>query len=1111
MDNLNFCKCCSKKLQSHSSIMKCSACKYSFHINCLSITKTDSIYVNRFSESWICSICMQDCIPFNQLDDDEFYECSIPSYCHSIGRSLFDLNSSNDAFLRVDSSDFDGSYDPMEDLNPDEQYFRFLPGIFNQSLYYDEDSFNAKIAELGFSNNGYGGIHFNLRSAPKNLCHVEDYLDCLDFSFPIVAASETWFNDSTVDLYELRGYQQENNYRENRRGGGVSIFIRDGIEYKLRPDLDIYNDAIETIFIEIEGKCVNSSKSQIVGCIYRPPNRDIAVFRRHMKDIRHNLRHYKKRCMLLGDYNINLLSTDSHSETSDFVDDMYSDLFIPAITKPTRITDKSATLIDNIFSNNMETESIQGILYTGISDHLPVFLIYSDVKVNAAPKKEFIFKRSLSPENVARFCIALNAIDWDSILSGISNPQLAFTLFHTRYSLLYNRYFPLKKVKLGYKTNKPWLTRGIKNSIRTKNKLYIRSLKHPSFLNEQSYLRYKSKLNYLLRKLERNYIESMLKKHKSNLKKTWQIMKDIINRRRKSSSPPEYFDLNGEYITDKNEISNGFNKFYVNVGPNLSKSLPNHNVNPMSYLKQRNCNSMFVTPTDETEIEEIVMSLKDSAAGWDGMSAKILKQSVSYIKSPLSYVFNLSLSCGYFPKELKLAKVLPLYKADSKVLFSNYRPVSVLPVFSKILEKLMYTRLLSFLNKNDILYNLQFGFRSGHSTAMALMALVDSISKSLDNGEFTLGVFLDFSKAFDCLDHKILFDKLEHYGVRNEALMWFKSYFTDRNQYVVYEGVESDKMSITCGVPQGSILGPLLFLLYVNDVVNVSDVLLLILYADDTNAFLSGNDIDALIDTMNEELKKLVVWLQVNKLKLNVKKTHFMIFSSNKHKYDYTKKLFLLNTEIKMEKFTKFLGVIIDQNLNWKQQILHVKKKVSRGLGIIRKARKYLNYDALRTLYHSFVYPYLDYCIEVFGSAKSSIIEPLCRMQRKAIRLITSSHYRADTVPLFEKCKILTLAEIHVYKTALFMFRVHHNYAPVPFKHMFVKKSQIHNYNTRSKSNLDVPAFRLDTMKLSIRVKGVYIWNFVYDNVNAYCDLDTFKFSLRNFLLNNVAVLDIIP
>ena len=835
--------------------MKCSACNFSFHITCLSITKTDSIYVNRFSESWICTICMQDCIPFNHLDDEEFYECSIPSYCHSIGRSLFDLNSSDDAFYRVDSTDFNDPHDPLQDLNPDDQYFRFLPGIFNQSLYYDEDSFNAKIDELRFSENGFGGIHFNLRSAPKNLCHVEDYLDCLNFSFPFVAASETWLNDSNVDLYELRGYQQENNYRKNRRGGGVSIFIKEGIEYKLRPDLDIYNDDIETIFIEIEGKCVNSSKSQIVGCIYRPPNRDIAVFRRYMKDIRHNLRHYRKRCMLLGDFNINLLRTDSHSETSDFVDDMYSDLFMPAITKPTRITDKSATLIDNIFSNNAETESIQGILYTGISDHLPVFLIYSDVKVNISPKKEFIFKRSLSPDNVAGFCIALNAIDWNSLLSGINDPQLAFSIFHTRFSLLYNRYFPLKKVKLGYKTNKPWLTKAMKNSIRTKNKLYIRYLKHPSFLNEQSYLRYKSKLNYLLRKLERNYIESMLKKHKSNLKKTWQIMKDVINRKRKSFSPPEFFDVNGEYITNKNEISNGFNKFYVNVGPNLCKSLPNHDVNPMSYLKQRNCNSMFILPTNETEIEEIVMSLKDSAAGWDNMSAKVLKQTISYIKSPLSVVFNLSLLHGVFPKELKLAKVLPLFKADSKVLFSNYRPVSVLPVLSKILEKLMYTRLLSFLNKNGILYNLQFGFRSGHSTAMAIMALVDNISRSIDNGEYTLGVFLDFSKAFDCLNHQILFNKLEHYGVRNEALLWFKSYFTDRYQYVSYDGSESDKMLITCGVPQGSILGPLLFLLYVNDVVNVSNILLLILYADDTNAFLSGNDIDILIDTMNEELK----------------------------------------------------------------------------------------------------------------------------------------------------------------------------------------------------------------------------------------------------------------
>ena len=275
--------------------------------------------------------------------------------------------------------------------------------------------------------------------------------------------------------------------------------------------------------------------------------------------------------------------------------------------------------------------------------------------------------------------------------------------------------------------------------------------------------------------------------------------------------------------------------------------------------------------------------------------------------------------------------------------------------------------------------------------------------------------------------------------------------------------------------------------------------------------FFSGNDINAMIDTMNEELKKLVIWLQVNKLKLNVKKTHFMIFSSNKRKYDYTNKLYLCNSEIKREQFTKFLGVMIDQNLNWKQQILHVKKKVARGLGIIRKARKYLNFDALKTLYHSFVYPYLDYCIEIFGSAKSSIIEPLCRMQRKAIRLITNSHYRADTAPLFERCKILTLPEIHVFKTALFMYRIHHDVAPVSFDNMFVRNSQIHNYDTRSRSKYHVPAFNLDTMKLSIRVKGVYIMNFVNSNVDAFCSFASFKISLRKFLLGNEAVANIIP
>ena len=309
----------------------------------------------------------------------------------------------------------------------------------------------------------------------------------------------------------------------------------------------------------------------------------------------------------------------------------------------------------------------------------------------------------------------------------------------------------------------------------------------------------------------------------------------------------------------------------------------------------------------------------------------------------------------------------------------------------------------------------------------------------------------------------------------------------------------------------GSILGPLLFLLYVNDVINVSNVLLLLLYVDDTNAFLSGNDLDLMIDIMNKELEKLVVWLQVNKLKLNVKKTHFMIFSSGKRKYEYSKKLYICNSEIEVVKFTKFLGVIIDENLNWKHHILHVKKKLAKGIGIICKARKYLNYPALRTLYHSFFYPYIDYCIEVWGSAGKTIIEKLSRMQRKAIRLITKSRYRADTKPLFDSCQVLTIAEVHILKISLFMYRVHHKVAPIPLNELFIRNSEIHSHNTRSQNKLRVPNFKLDVLKYSVRVVGVYVWNFINDNVDCYCSLTAYRYSLRQFIMGNEAVNDIIP
>ena len=283
---------------------------------------------------------------------------------------------------------------------------------------------------------------------------------------------------------------------------------------------------------------------------------------------------------------------------------------------------------------------------------------------------------------------------------------------------------------------------------------------------------------------------------------------------------------------------------------------------------------MYVASVTEDEVEKIIKGLKDASPGWDGIHAKIVKSTRHVHLDVLTHVFNLSVCNGVFPCELKLAKCIPLFKSDNCMLINNYRPVSLLPVFSKILEKLMYDRLLSFVNKHKLLYKYQFGFREKHGTDIALIVLIDKIVAALNNDEIVLGVYLDLSKAFDIVNHEILIIKLYKYGIRGIVLEWLKSYLSGRSQYVSYCNHDSSSMSVKCGVPQRSILGPLLFLLYVNDIYNVSSVLFTLLFADDTNVFVHGKNIVNLVRTMNEELCKLSDWMDVNKSSLNVEKTN---------------------------------------------------------------------------------------------------------------------------------------------------------------------------------------------------------------------------------------------
>jgi len=513
---------------------------------------------------------------------------------------------------------------------------------------------------------------------------------------------------------------------------------------------------------------------------------------------------------------------------------------------------------------------------------------------------------------------------------------------------------------------------------------------------------------------------------------------------------------------------------------------------------------MFAAPTDITEISYIIKSLNDSAPGADDISSEIVKQSLQYIARPLTHIVNLSLEQGVFPDEMKVAKVIPLFKAGDKTCVNNFRPISLLPVFSKILEKSMAKRMLQFLTENNILHPHQFGFRPKHTTSMAINILFDKISLALDSNKSFAGVALEFRKAFDTVDHLILVRKLYRYGVRGAPLKWFENYLLNRHQFVQISNSKSNQQLIKCGVPQGSIIGPILFLLYINDLPQATS-LFSIMFADDSNVFTAGSSTAECIETLNRELVLLTEWIHSNKLSLNVDKSHLIVFSKARHAPNDST-VFLDGKQLTQVHTIKFLGVIIDDKLSWQQHVNYIRGKLSRTIGILSRARCYLNQSTLRNIYFAFTHPYLTYCLDVWGQCSAHLFQSVFRLQKRAIRTLTSSKKNAPTANLFSSLNILPLKSLYIQSIAIFMFKFHHHLLPPVFDDLFSYNSQVHSINTRQARLLHPPRTNTRIGQKSIRFRGCLIWNQIRHSVNPDSSLFTFKKHLTTSLRSGLEI-----
>ena len=452
-----------------------------------------------------------------------------------------------------------------------------------------------------------------------------------------------------------------------------------------------------------------------------------------------------------------------------------------------------------------------------------------------------------------------------------------------------------------------------------------------------------------------------------------------------------------------------------------------------------------------------------------------------------------------------MGKVNPLYKKDSSDNPSNYRPISILSVFSKIFEKLMYKRLYQFLDSFEILYPLQFGFWEKHSTSHALLCLTETIKHSIDNGRIGCGVFLDLQKAFDTVNHTILLQKLEHYGIRGNVLSWFQSYLTGRSQYVSVNGHVSTTLPIVCGVPQGSVLGPLLFLIYVNDLASVSKVLKFYLFADDTSIYFDSNDLFTLQKVVNRELRKVKKWLDANRLSLNIPKTNFVIFHSKPKNLNEPIRIKFGSKLLTRIESIKYLGILVDSTLTWKPQISELSKKLARTCGIFFKIRHYVTPETLKLLYYSLFYSFLSYGITIWGLTHPSVLDRLFKVQKRVIRAISFKDKFTHTTPLFYEHKILKLHDIHSLKLLCFVYECSNNSITPVFDSYFNKLQTVHSYNTRQASKGNIYLTGVNTIqygKRSAKFAGGILWNNLSVELRKSPSVQIFKKNLQDFCLS---------
>ena len=970
----------------------------------------------------------------------------------------------------------DASDNFLRDFDPDYNYYDQI--IDQNNLFTSYNSVSDFLSNNPVSNNDKNFMTIfsqNIRSMNRNL-------DSFLSMFPsnnmpdVFIFSETWHDTNTP--VNIPGYTGFHTVRSGR-AGGVSVFYKSNLPACHVPEFSFANENIEVCSIKL------SNSMHICG-VYRPHSGTIDDFCLQLEAIVNHSSLSNTVCVFAGDFNINLFS--EADDVCRFVDMMRSHHYIQTITDITRpnIDRASSTLIDHVWVNQL-TNYYCGILKTGITDHHTLFMQipFNSDKANSTKIK--ITFRDCSAPNQQSFEDNLLNFDWETVKSNDAN-QYA-TDFVYQVNEIYRNSFPLKTkyVTIKYFKN-PWHTKQIRKLADYRTKYH--GLLSKGLVSQANFAKFRNKITALIRKAKETYYNKIFLRNMSNVRATWKLINKICTNSQKK--PIKKITLNNLSYDDPKDLVELFNNFFVNIAEELAQNLPNSTESPYSYVHHNLNNLLILSTVTAEECSTIISSLKNTKQDIHHISVEMFKKFHHFFLPVICNIINLCFDSGIFPDCFKHATVIPIFKKGDSCNMSNYRPIALLPFMSKIIERCIYNRISEFATTCNILSPNQFGFRKGKSTQDAILLLTEQIYNSFNEGDgsFCINIFIDFQKCFDTIDHDILIGKLALYGINGTALDLIRSYLSNRTQSVRISDITSSPQSIGRGVPQGSILGPLLFLFFINDLPNISNKSVPILFADDTTLSFNCSTINEANFVCSSKLDNFFKWSTANKLSVNKSKTYFIYHTFCQ--LDESSIKITMNDHA-LEKFDEgmFLGVMIDRKLNFCSHIDYISAKISKSIGIIYKLNSLkIPKSVLKQVYFSLIHSHLNYNISSYAGTYPTHLNRLVLLQKRAIRIINNESYLAHTNSLFLSNRILKFQDMYKLNLGMYIYDRSSQY------------NRSHEHYTRNRNDLLPAQSRLTVTENYISAIGPTNFNSIPAEIRAKPSRQSFKYHYKQYLLS---------